>query len=256
MEEFLVSLAAAADDDALLDFYRRQGVTAHWRSPTEMKISTIKFRKQPANKFRIDFREVFIISSAKLGFSPHKKKPFNYDSAELYDRITLFSHNYQIKLREHRKAVSDKALKGYHKFREYGAIGWLCLDLLPILFRINELKRELFGFFGSVFHDKSEVGNYGTWHGTASCVRLGCSNTRLTTRWAALCAAHRVAVEQRLTHGAKRRPSTVRAAPRCARLRPCDRSVSLRDTPLSRGAAQLRPVRQKIGAGLARALTV
>lgn len=126
------------------------------------------FRKRIADKFQINFHEVFITGSAKLGFSPHKRKQFDLDSdidialtsSALYDRMMDFIHDYQMELRENRKAVSLDEMKSYHKFLEYSAIGWMRPDLLPTSFRVAELKTEWFSFFDSISHGKSEVGNY------------------------------------------------------------------------------------------------
>jgi predicted nucleotidyltransferase len=168
MEEFFASLAATPNEEALLDFCRRRSLHG---TPLVFKGNEdayYEFRKRIANKFEINFHEVFITGSAKLGFSPHKEKLFDYDSdidiaiisAQLYDRIMSFIHDYQMELRENRKAVSFDELKGYHKFLEYGAIGWMRPDLLPTSFRVNELKSDWFDFFDSISHGKSEVGNY------------------------------------------------------------------------------------------------
>src|SRR5688572_20351637 len=95
MEEFLASLAALPDDEALLDFCRRNSLHGTPFVFNGNEDAYYEFRKRIAGKFDINFHEVFIIGSAKLGFSPHKKKLFDYDSdidiaiisAELYDRI-------------------------------------------------------------------------------------------------------------------------------------------------------------------------
>jgi hypothetical protein len=65
-----------------------------------------------------------------------------------------------MQLRENRKAVSESEINQYHKFLEYGAIGWMRPDLLPTSFRGIELKRDWFDFFDSISNGKSEVGNY------------------------------------------------------------------------------------------------
>lgn len=168
MEDFLAALASVPDEDALLDFCRRRlldGTPAIFAGREE---DYYEFRKRIAEKFDINFHEIFITGSAKLGFSPHKKKTFDYDSdidvaiisASLYDRVMSSIHNYQMELRENRKAVSSNELGGYHKFLEYGAIGWMRPDLLPTSFRVHQLKRDWFDFFDSISHGKSEVGNY------------------------------------------------------------------------------------------------
>ncbi|MCI0563539.1 MAG: hypothetical protein MN733_34115 [Nitrososphaera sp.] len=168
MEEFLANLASTADEDALVDFCRRRSLHGTPAVFNGNEDAYYEFRKRIANRFHINFHEVFVTGSAKLGFSPHKKKVFDYDSdidiaiisAQLYDRIMMSIHDYQMALRENRKAVSYYELKGYHKFLEYGAIGWMRPDLLPTSFRVHELKGDWFDFFDSLSHGKSEVGNY------------------------------------------------------------------------------------------------
>lgn len=168
MEDFYSGLAATPDEEALLDFCRRHVLHGTPMIFKGNEDAYYEFRKRVASKFGINFHEVFITGSAKLGFSPYKQKPFDYDSdidvaiisANLYDRIMSYIHEYQMALRENRKAVSYEELKGYHKFLEYGAIGWMRPDLLPTSFRVSELKRDWFDFFDSISHGKSEVGNY------------------------------------------------------------------------------------------------
>lgn len=168
MQEFLSSLAAISDDEVLLDFCRRRslhGTPAVFKGNED---NYYEFRKRIANKFSISFHEIFITGSAKLGFSPLKKKLFDYDSdidvailsAALYERIMSDIHDYQMALRDNRRAVSDRELRMYHKFLEYGAMGWMRPDLLPTSFRVNDLKRDWFDFFDSMSYGKSEVGNY------------------------------------------------------------------------------------------------
>ncbi len=168
MDDFFAALTAVTDDSALLDFCRRHslhGTPAVFRGREN---DYYEFRKRIAQKFDINFHEIFITGSAKLGFSAHKRKAFDYDSdidvaiisATLYERVMSSIHGYQMELRENRKAVSLDELRRYHKFLEYGAIGWMRPDLLPTSFRVHELKRDWFDFFDSISNGKSEVGNY------------------------------------------------------------------------------------------------
>lgn len=168
MDVFLRHLAGLSGEDDLLDFCRRRalhGTPAVFQGDEDAYYS---FRKRIADHFHINFHEVFITGSAKLGFSPHKRKLFDLDSdidvalvsSALYDRIMEYIHVYQMELRENRKAVTSEELKRYHKFLEYGAIGWMRPDLLPTSFRIKQLKMEWFAFFDSISHGRSEIGNY------------------------------------------------------------------------------------------------
>lgn len=168
MNEFLTTLAGIGSDEDLLDFCRRRSLHGTPMVFNGDEDAYYEFRKRIANKFEINFHEVFITGSAKLGFSPFKNKLFDLDSdidvalisATLYDRIMSFIHDYQMELRENRKAVSDRELMRYHQFLEYGAIGWMRPDLLPTSFRVDELKHDWFDYFDSISHGKSEVGNY------------------------------------------------------------------------------------------------
>jgi hypothetical protein len=168
MQTFLQSLGSIEDENRLLDFCRRttlHGTPAVFRGNEDAYYA---FRKRIADKFDISFHEVFITGSAKLGFSPRKKKVFDLDSdidvalisSKLYDEIMNSIHAYQMELRENRKAVTWDEIKGYHKFLEYGAIGWMRPDLLPTSFTMDDFKQDWFDFFKSISHGKSEVGNY------------------------------------------------------------------------------------------------
>ena len=168
MKDFFAALAVTQDEESLLDFCRRCCLHGTPEVFSGVEDDYYEFRKRIAKKFDINFHEVFITGSAKLGFSPHEQKPFDYDSdidvaiisAQLYDRIMSYIHGYQMELRENRKAVHENELKMYHKFLEYGAIGWMRPDLLPTSFRVYELKRDWFDFFESLSYGRSEVGNY------------------------------------------------------------------------------------------------
>ena len=168
LETFLAALAATTDDTALLDFCRRSSLHGTPTIFNGNEDAYYNFRKRIAEKFSISFHEVFITGSAKLGFSPHKRKLFDYESdidiaiisTSLYEKIMDSIHDYQMGLRNNRRAVTVDELKRYHHFLEYSAIGWMRPDLLPTSFRVQELKRDWFDFFDSISHGKSEVGNY------------------------------------------------------------------------------------------------
>jgi hypothetical protein len=168
MQEFLKNLAQADTDESLLDFCRRTSLHGTPFVFLGREDAYYNFRKKIAQKFDISFHEIFITGSGKLGFSPRKNKAFDYDSdidvalvsSDLYDKIMSYIHGYQMELRENRKAVSYGEIEKYHKFLEYGAIGWMRPDLLPTSFRIKDIKSDWFDFFDSISNGKSEVGNY------------------------------------------------------------------------------------------------
>lgn len=127
-----------------------------------------EFRNRIANKFGVGFHEVFIVGSAKLGFSYHKGTVFNYDSdidvvivnerlfEEFYFKIT----DYQYQLDRQYETVDLRELKTYTHFLRYLVKGWMRPDKLPTSFQVNLLKTEWFDFFESISYGNSEVGNY------------------------------------------------------------------------------------------------
>jgi hypothetical protein len=168
IEDFLQSLSNADSDAAVSDLCRKHVLhgTPHVFSGREDDY--YEFRKRLAVKFDISFHEVFITGSAKLGFSPHKRTLFSYDSDVdvaivsplLYERMMETIREYQMSLRDARRAVTGKEIFMYHQFLEYAAIGWIRPDKLPLSFRVGELKRDWFDFFTSMSYGGSEVGDY------------------------------------------------------------------------------------------------
>lgn len=168
MEEFLKQLVEIDADAELMDFCRKSvlhGTPSIFRNSED---EFYEFRKRVAQNFGISFNEIYITGSAKLGFSPHKKTTFSLDSdvdvaivsQELFDKIMESIRVYQMRLRDSRISVSQREIKKYHKFLEYGAIGWMRPDHLPVSFLVSELKDNWFKFFDSISYGRSEVGNY------------------------------------------------------------------------------------------------
>jgi predicted nucleotidyltransferase len=168
MEGFLHKLKQLDTEEQILDFCRKSVLHG---TPWILKgrdDDYYDFRNRIATKFNISFHEIYITGSAKLGFSPYKKTEFSYESdvdvaivsSQLFDEIMESIRGYQMKLRESRLAVSEWEIKKYHKFLEYGAIGWMRPDHLPHSFLVKKLKDDWFDFFASISYGKTEIGNY------------------------------------------------------------------------------------------------
>jgi len=168
MEGFLARLKNINDDEEILNFCRKSVLHGTPWIFKEKDDDYYEFRNRIAKKFNISFHEIYITGSAKLGFSPYKKTEFSYDSdvdvaivsSQLFDEIMESIREYQMQLRESRLAVSEWEIRKYHKFLEYGAIGWMRPDHLPHSFLVKRLKDDWFDFFTSISYGKSEVGNY------------------------------------------------------------------------------------------------
>lgn len=168
LDDFLVELKNCDSDDKLLDFCRKYVLHGTPIIFTDNETAYYEFRKKIANKYGIIFHEIYIVGSAKLGFSPHKRKDFDYESdidvaiisESLFDEMLEIIRGYQMELRKSRKTISSAEIKTYHEFLEYMAMGWIRPDKLPISFKVNDFKQDWFEFFKSISYGKSEVGNY------------------------------------------------------------------------------------------------
>jgi len=166
--DFLVELKASGDGGELLLACRRYLLhgTPHVFVGREGEF--FDFRRRIADKFGIGFHEVFVVGSAKLGFSPYKDKQFDLDSdidvvivsERLFDDFMEQIRRYQGQLRRSRRVVSTRELWTYHEFLEYAALGWIRPDKIPLSFTLSSVKDDWFSFFRSISSGKSEVGNY------------------------------------------------------------------------------------------------
>jgi hypothetical protein len=127
-----------------------------------------EFRNKIASNFDIGFHEVFIVGSAKFGFSFIKKTEFNYNSdidvvivnEKLFEYYYSKICDYQYQLDKMFRSVTQDEMKKYSVFLKYLVKGWMRPDKLPTSFRAELLKEEWFSFFSSISYNKSEVGNY------------------------------------------------------------------------------------------------
>lgn len=156
------------DEQKLVDFCRKYVLHGTPHVFKGREDDYYEFRKRISNNFGIDFYEIYITGSAKLGFSPYKFTGFDYDSdidvalvsetlfGSIMERIAMF----QMRFRQARDVIREPELKMYHQFLEYVAIGWIRPDKLPVSFQMRALKNEWFGFFNRISYENSEAGNY------------------------------------------------------------------------------------------------
>ncbi|PCJ45263.1 MAG: hypothetical protein COA99_05205 [Moraxellaceae bacterium] len=168
LEQFNENLKSKISKEEILNFCRKHilhGTPYVFESRDE---DFYEFRNRIAIRFDIPFYEIYITGSAKLGFSPFKKKLFDYDSdidvalvsPVLFEKIMVDISNYQMMFRQNRAVVRESELKMYHEFLEYVALGWIRPDKLPVSFQMRAFKDDWFDFFRSISDGKSEVGNY------------------------------------------------------------------------------------------------
>lgn len=166
--EFLNALRESGNSGRLVDACRRHLLHGTPHVFVDRENAFFDFRRRIADKFAVGFHEVFIVGSAKLGFSPYKEKMFDLDSDidvvivsdRLFDAFMGQIQYYQGELRRSRRVVTNRELSLYHQFLEYVALGWIRPDKLPLSFTLSSVKDDWFAFFKSISNGKSEVGNY------------------------------------------------------------------------------------------------
>ncbi|MBE7564155.1 hypothetical protein H7F10_14735 [Acidithiobacillus sp. HP-6] len=168
LDEFSAELKNKNNEEDVLEFCRKHALHGTPYIFNTRDEEFYDFRKRIAKKFGIPFHEIFITGSAKLGFSPFKKKSFDYDSdidvaivsPRLFERLMTNIAEYQMMIRKNRTSVSARELKIYHSFLEYVALGWIRPDKLPVSFQMKAIKNDWFEFFRGISNGKSEAGNY------------------------------------------------------------------------------------------------
>jgi hypothetical protein len=127
------------------------------------------FRSKIARHFKIGFHEVFIVGSAKQGFSYYKNRDsFNLNSdidvaivsEELFEKFSNIITDYEYERRLKLIRLTPDDYLSYLKFLKYYAIGWIRPDMSPPIvdrFDADETWEE---FFRSISYGNSEVGDY------------------------------------------------------------------------------------------------
>lgn len=167
-KDFDLYLLQCENDDEILDFSRKfilHGIPYVFRDREE---DYFEFRNRISKHFKIDYYQVNIVGSAKLGFSYRKGTEFSYDSdidvaivnEALFDKYLKYIRDFQYDLDRSTERMAQNEYKKYNNFLRYIVKGWMRPDLLPSHIGDNDIKTEWFEFFNCISYDKSEVGNY------------------------------------------------------------------------------------------------
>ncbi|MES2433353.1 MAG: hypothetical protein V4586_05945 [Pseudomonadota bacterium] len=168
LADFETELIATVDENTLLNFCRRTVLHGTPFVFSAREPDHFSFKQRIANKYNINHTEVYIVGSAKLGFSPHKKTDFSLDSDidiaivshQLANYLSDLGLELEYGIRSSQINFRHKEWNDYHNYLRYGAMGWIRPDLIPTKQPMQNFKNEWFDFFKSISHDKSEVGNY------------------------------------------------------------------------------------------------
>lgn len=168
ISSFNDKIKSLTDIESVLRFARKEIIhgTPHVFKNKENEY--FDFRDRIANKYNIGYYEVYIVGSAKLGFSYCKKTEFSLDSdidvalvnEDLFNFYMYKVSELQYKIDNYSIWLKDEEYKKYNKFLKYIIKGWMRPDLLPASYGINVLKKSWFKFFKELSYGKSEVGDY------------------------------------------------------------------------------------------------
>ncbi|MCF8511169.1 MAG: hypothetical protein K9G43_06970 [Rhodobacteraceae bacterium] len=165
---FIDELRSVETDEQLVDFVRKHLIhgTPHVFQGREDDF--YNFKRRMCDYLRVQHTEIFIVGSAKLGFSPHKRTSFSLDSdidlaivsERLFAEASSFAANVEYKLRSSSVFLRQNQFEKYHMFLRYLLIGWMRPDFLPHVEPCRDFRTSWFDFFESISNAKSEVGNY------------------------------------------------------------------------------------------------
>lgn len=130
-ERFDTLLMCCRNEEDILDFARKfiiHGVPHVFEGRED---EFFEFRNRISKHFLIDYYQVYIVGSGKLGFSYLKGTEFNYDSdidvaivsEELYDRYLKYIRKFQYNLERSKERLVEQEYRNYIKFLKYMAKG-------------------------------------------------------------------------------------------------------------------------------------
>jgi len=168
IDEFRKELLGTAQDVQLLEFTQRHMLHGTPFVFHDREGDYYNFKRRLCGEFDVTHTEIFIVGSAKLGFSPHKGTLFSLDSdidlaivsEDFFSRTSELAAQLEFRIRSQTAFLQQHHWTDYHRYLRYLVIGWMRPDLLPLVDPCVEFKSNWFSFFEEISYGKSEVGNY------------------------------------------------------------------------------------------------
>lgn len=134
----------------------------------EREADYFEFRTAIADRFGIGFHEVFIVGSAKLGYSYIKGTQFSLESdidvvlvsSTMFESISNMIREYDYQMLGGKVVLNETTMQRYFDFLRYMIRGWMRPDMLPYGLQSGQLQNEWFDFFRSISYGRSAVGDY------------------------------------------------------------------------------------------------
>lgn len=167
LEDFneLILVSGEEGVQLLADKFLIQGLPSIFNGSNEKYFD---FKKRIADEFNIGTHEIFIVGSAKLGFSYRKGTIFHDGSdidvaivdESLFAQYALIVREYIYDMRGKLFSHTEEQDKNFHYFTKCMALGFIRPDsFLDILSRVVP-KPEWEKFFKSISSGRSEVGDH------------------------------------------------------------------------------------------------
>ena len=168
IDELFGNIASAHSDKDILQITRKyilHGIPHVFLSKPD---EYYDFRNLIAEHFNIDYRNVFIVGSAKLGYSYWKRTKFSLESdidvaivnPHLFDYYQKFICDFQYNVQNGNVRMTKEQYDLYISFLKYFAQGWLRPDKIPASQQLLIMKDEWFQYFKSISYGRCCVGNY------------------------------------------------------------------------------------------------
>ncbi|EGF52410.1 hypothetical protein [Bacteroides fluxus] len=167
-DDFIATVQAATSEQDYLQITRKYILHGIPYVFERRENDYFDFRANIAKQFDIGFHEVFIVGSAKLGFSYHKNSVFSLNSdidvvivnERLFELFYSKICNYQYDIEKGLINLSSNQYAQYTTFLKYMIKGWMRPDKLPVSIQNETIKDDWFNYFRSISNGKSSVGNY------------------------------------------------------------------------------------------------
>lgn len=168
LDEYQARLLGASSDAELLGFCQNALIHGTPFVFRDRETEFFEFKKRICDHFKLHHTSIFVVGSAKLGFSPHKLTDFSTNSdidiaivsSELIEAIDAKIADLQYRIRASLVSLSSHQNDQYNEYLRYRAIGWVRPDKIPFSSPTEQFKKDWFEFFSSISFDKAEVGNY------------------------------------------------------------------------------------------------
>lgn len=168
LDEYQAELLSASSDADVLEFCQNRLIHGTPFVFKDRETDLFNFKKRICVHFGVHHTSIFIVGSAKLGFSPVKRTAFSTDSdidiaivsSELVSKIDAHIANLQYEIRAAQVSLNTFQNDRYSEFLQYRAIGWVRPDKIPKASPTAEFRKGWFDFFNSISFGKAEVGDY------------------------------------------------------------------------------------------------